>query len=181
MKNRKMPPVTPDMIQAAENYIMAQAHTSVIRAIVEPIQKQVLLEGQYKAVNDFGPDKERVILEEKDTYLISDADFQEYMIKTRERYVAAKLHVDPNDIGVCPLLVAENLESQARRRVLELAAEKLIRPNVPEFEIDFAYRDPETLKKVTDLTMKILTNFLPKRTGAQMINHFIGKKVVKEG
>lgn len=174
---RKLPKITPEMISITEAYLVAKAHTETIRAIVEPLQKRVLEDGQYPAINEYVvEERSKPVLNPDNTFLMSDADFQEYMFKTRELYEAAGLHTENPD--ECPLLVAENLERQAKRAMLEVATEQIIRSRVPGFDLDLVYaHGPETLDKVVDLTLKIVVPFVRKgRTGGQVLDDFLAKK-----
>lgn len=137
--------ITQDMITAAENVFTAMAFVETIRPIVEGYQKEILAKYQFRVAPEFKRhEKNKVILDPKDTYLMADNDFKVFLAECHEARQAAKLHVEKEEF--CPLLVAEGLQRKAEHVLVDtmevltgLAADKLTFPHYRKY-IDIALR-----------------------------------------
>lgn len=105
------------MIGAVEALLMAKAHVELTRERVVPIQKAML--ALVKAV-----DKEtgKPITEAKDGYRMSDEQFKDYLTEVHHEYIKEGFNVKQD---YCPLLIAEDLERQAKHAlILAMNAQK---------------------------------------------------------
>ncbi|MCK9209267.1 MAG: hypothetical protein M0P61_00385 [Ignavibacteriaceae bacterium] len=115
---------TPEMITATKAVLAAKALVLTIRPIVEGYEKEILAKHRFtnKAevamLTEHGHEaKERVILDPKESYQMGDEDFNAYWNECKAERERNGLKVERDDF--CPLLVAENLERQANRVLLE--------------------------------------------------------------
>lgn len=139
---------TQEMIRAAEKLFVVMAKLDMIRPIVEGYKKRILAENQWR-VRPAYQDRlgDRVILEIKDAYLMSDDDFVKYDALSKQARDVAELRVD--DPNKCPLLVAEHSLIQAKRYLIEamepltkVNADKLLNAGLGDYEkyVDLAQR-----------------------------------------
>lgn len=149
---------SPEMVQAAKNVFIAMAYTETIRPIVEGYQKKVLNffqfknNGELKRLSKRFPEiKERVILNPKESYLLDDEDFKIYLAECNIEREKAGLKVDNPDF--CPLLVAESLERDAKRCLVETME------TITGIETSILTGHLEEYKKVVDLTLRLLAPY----------------------
>lgn len=130
---------TPEMISAAETVFLAKAHLALVAPIVTAYQREILARGQWKTApplrDDAGP---LVVVDPKDGYLMSDADFAVYDAQCKAARVVAALYVENPDH--CPMLVAEDEVRQAERllvnsleSVTNLGADTLMRSGMKNY------------------------------------------------
>ena len=112
---------TPEMIAAAECVFFSMATEAHVRPIVEGYQKQILENGQWhinpKYVGQRGT-VDRIILDPRHSYLLSEPDFEAYLQACKRARDAAGLVVDDDE--KCPLLVAEDAVRCARRALVDI-------------------------------------------------------------
>lgn len=105
---------TQDMINAAKAVFAAKAWVETIKPTVNGYKKGVLARHQWHIAKQWvgrRGEKDRIILDPADSYLLSDQDAQVYYREVNEARKAAGLHVKSEDM--CPLLVAEHAEVKA--------------------------------------------------------------------
>lgn len=120
---------TADMISAAKAVFMAMAYTGTVREVIEPIQFRLLQENNYK--NDltrFARNEEDILYMKQrhgeycrtwdDLWLLFDEDMSDLMIKAHYEYTQVLKFKVP-EVGYCPLLMAESLERDAKRLLIE--------------------------------------------------------------
>ena len=158
MKTQFIP--TKEMKQATKVVFVSMAWTETVKPIVKNIQQKVLAENKYPYSDEniklyTRHDKDykfpEYITEEKDTYLMSDDDFKDYHKKCRELEDKAGMKVDNPEH--CPLLVAENLERQAKREFL-----RIMQP-ITKINPDDVW-NLDHYKKLTDLSLSLMANFI---------------------
>ncbi|MCK5019879.1 MAG: hypothetical protein KAS32_22680 [Candidatus Peribacteraceae bacterium] len=106
----KIEDVTPEMLKSAKDVIDTRKITESIRSIVETNQNHVLFVHQFKAEKDIPEEVDRIVLEGKLSYLLSDNDFKTYIEESTHLNELAGLKVDNPEH--CPLLVAEGVERE---------------------------------------------------------------------
>lgn len=154
---------TEDMVAAAELVMHAMAAVDVIRPIVDGYRRRILAEKQWQVRPDFQEKRsrrgcdEKVILDPKNAYLMSDEDFVVYDAKCKAARDEAELHVEDPDS--CPLLVAEHDLVKARALLVETM--KPITGNLDYNKLLCA--GPEKLDEYVDLTLKLLGPFVKRR------------------
>lgn len=151
---------TKEMIQAAEAVLMAKAYVETIRPIVRAYQSKVLdiyrftNKKELEIINKCGRMadhiKEEVITDPKDSWKLSDQDFQIYLRDTKEERDKAGLKVDKDD--QCPLLVAEYLLCQAEGNLIDQ-----MEP-ITKIKRDQLWNLKHRAKLI-DLSLKLLTQF----------------------
>lgn len=114
---------TKEMLDCVKNVLLCQAMVATIKPIVEAYQKDILQRHQfhiwdYATREDMKKQKtDRICLDEKDAFLISDEDFKIYDQECKKARDEAGLKVDMDEF--CPLLVAENLLGKANNLLLD--------------------------------------------------------------
>lgn len=103
---------TNEMIQAANNVFLTMAYTETIRPIVMKYQ-QIEIDIM-QAVNRFDGS---IITKPEHAYAMSDVDFEIYHRNIKERRNKSGLKVENDDF--CPLLVAEELQRKAERKLCD--------------------------------------------------------------
>lgn len=141
---------TQEMITATETVFLAMAFTATIRPIVEGYQKKVLAEINPKSRFD-----DKAITDLNSTYEMHDSDFNVYLARCNEERIKAGLRVE--NIDHCPLLIAENLESKAKRALIE--AMKPITNLDPQ---DVLCSGLENYEKLIDLSLGLMARFVDK-------------------
>ncbi len=150
---------TKEMLTAAENLFKARAYVETIRPIVLQYQKEILAEGQWH----ISPKKasrrgDAVIVEPKDSWLMSDDDFAVYHARCKAARDKAKLHVE-ND-GHCPLLVAEHLVTSAEHALIDAMADTtgVTKDKLLSAKMDICLVD--YYKNYIHLTLQLLAPFV---------------------
>ena len=142
---------TPEMLTASRNVFVAMAHTEVIRPIVDAYHKKVLDEMK-PVIDGRWPDAGQLITCTRDSYLMSDEDFEKYMRLIKEERNKAGLRVEHDDN--CPLLVAEHLQVIAENNLINT-----LEP-ITGLTLDQVNMDIETRAKFLDLSLRLLVPFL---------------------
>ena len=119
------------MIEAARTVFSAMAYTATVRPVVEGYQRAVLERNRWTnqafveqvktRFAERGVEKDlpvEVILNPNRTSELSEADFSSYLEEVEKERIKAKLSI--SNPGECPLLVAENLQVQAERVLIDL-------------------------------------------------------------
>lgn len=132
---------SPDQIRAAKTVFLAMAYTETIRPVVKGYQKQI------KREMHLDPDAP--------SYLMAEADFKTYLVRCNEERIRAGLHVDSEEY--CPLLVAEDLERQAKNALID-AMEPTT--GISFNQIIQSSNCLENLKKYIDLTLRMMAGHL---------------------
>jgi hypothetical protein len=117
--------IQPEMIKAAQNYVVAKAFVQVVEPIVTGYQREILAKNQFTNKGQIDRRKIKgtdftmveIITDPKQSYNLSDEDFASYHQQCNEARIAAKLHVDNPEH--CPLLVAESTLRSAERLLLD--------------------------------------------------------------
>lgn len=159
--NNKFRP-TAEMRTAAENVFIAMAIEGTIRPIVEAYQLKILGERVWPVREKYlsDPGHTRQVQGLKDTFLMSEADFEDFSSRCNAERIAANLCVESDQY--CPLLVAENVTRMAEALLIDAMA------SITKIRSD----DPKLLlndrAKLVDMTLKLLAPFvqppLPKPT-----------------
>lgn len=103
---------TGEMINAAEDMLLAEAAVKVIAPVVDAYQRRILADGQWK-----DPDNGQVILDPNLSYHMADGDFAEFDRRCHEARERAGLWVA--NAEHCPKLVAENDLRTAKRKLID--------------------------------------------------------------
>lgn len=149
---------TPEMVKAAETVFLAMAFVQTIRPVVLKYKTEILAQGQWPIRAEYSKRlDQRVILEEKESYLMSEAHFAQYDAKCKLARDKAKLHVDNND--QCPLLVAEHLLTQAEHALLDVMQELTKVEKGKVFGLGMAQ-----YRSYLELTLRLLAPFVDKST-----------------
>jgi len=146
---------TPEQIRLAEAVFTAMAYESLVRPIVEAYETAILAKHQFK-VSRIWVEKgvrDRVILNRKDSFLLSFEDTQVFRAECFAARDAANLKVDHPEH--CPLLVAENLRIQAENALLSALATS---PGLESFAN--ANWTMELRAKAIDITLRLLAPFV---------------------
>ncbi len=138
------------MINAAKAAFSAMAYTQTIRPVIEGIQKEVLTKFNYKLIDKHDRNLPEFVTEPKHAYLMSDKDFGHYMTEIHALYIAAGFKVE---FESCPLLIAERVERDANIVLVEA-----MEP-ITKISYDMASRNLDNLRKLVDLTLKLLSPY----------------------
>lgn len=128
-----------EQIEAAITVFKCMAMVDVIRPVVEGYKQKILNELGYAGLTP------------KTSYQLPESVWPEYQCRCNEERIAAKLHVD--DPGHCPLLVAENLLTQAQRLLTD------VMEPVSGISFDRIFRASNALKNyesLIDLNLRLL-------------------------
>lgn len=157
---------TPEMISAAKAVFMAMAYTETVREVIEPVQKRLLQENNYKIDFNRFTRTERDVEEMKKTvgeycrdwkylYLIFDEDMSDLMNKAHYQYTNV-LKFEVERVGYCPLLCAESLERDAKRLLVDI-----MQP-ITKLSAEDVLCAPKALEnyyKLIDLTLRLLAPY----------------------
>ncbi|MCA9414171.1 MAG: hypothetical protein KC944_23360, partial [Candidatus Omnitrophica bacterium] len=122
---------TKDMAASVRAYLTARAHAETMREAVDKLQRKILEEVVYKADEKaISRGRGERILNPKDAWLMGDDDHMEYLVELKYRLKENGFTVtneDPEDPASysCPALVAESLQRDTERLVIESTAEFL--------------------------------------------------------
>jgi hypothetical protein len=156
---------TEAMVDAAETLLLAMAHAETIRPIVLKYEAEILAEGQWhmdrklyesielRHLNEPRSGADRIILDPKESYMMSEDDFKEFDAKCRDARDNAGLLVDHDE--QCPMLCADNLVMQAEHALIETMRE---RTGATKDQLLCAGMDK--YKQYVDLTLRLLTPFV---------------------
>jgi hypothetical protein len=151
---------TEQQVKAAQTVFMAMAYTKTIEPIVKGYQYEILKTNQWTNKGEIErlakhnlTEVEKVILNPEHSYLLNDEDFLKYDSKCNEARKAAGLKVESDEF--CPLLVAENLERQAKHAFIDAMEE------TTNVKFDDLFKNfPEDYNKYLDLSLKLLAPFV---------------------
>lgn len=151
---------TEQQIKTAQTVFMAMAYTKTIEPIVRRYESEILKKHQWTNKGEIErlakhnlTEVEKVILNPGHSYLLSDEDFLIYNSECNEARKAAGLKVESEEF--CPLLVAENLERQAKRAFIDAMEE------TTKVKFDDLFKNfPEDYNKYLDLSLKLLAPFV---------------------
>jgi hypothetical protein len=101
---------TNTMIGACEVLLMAKANAELVRERVVPIQKAML-----ELVKAVDHETGEPIRDAKHGYRMSDEQFKDYLEEVHAAYIKEGFNVEMN---YCPLLIAEDLERQAKHALI---------------------------------------------------------------
>lgn len=124
------PVISPVLLSAVKAHLMAKAYTESIRPIVEGYQIDILKKHQFPykegklmalGIAQTGDPAQDCVLNPKHAYLMHDTDAEVFFAEIEEAKKAYSFGKDLEE-GCCPLLVAENLQLQALRVMIDEAA-----------------------------------------------------------
>ncbi|PPC88017.1 MAG: hypothetical protein CTY39_01410 [Hyphomicrobium sp.] len=130
---------------------------NTVRPIVVGYQTQILQEGQWKVRDEFSEriagDKERVILDPKESYLMSEEDFS--VFNNRCQQAQAELGLKVEKEGNCALCEAEHFRIKAEHALIDAMAP------ITKIELsNLVFMDDR--KKLLDLILNLLTPYVAK-------------------
>ena len=105
---------TQEQKNAYENALVAEAWLATVKPIVEEYKNKYFSESVILSDNAHG---EIQITSARDSYLMTDADFEDFSLYCKAERKKNKLHVDNEDF--CPLLVAEHNLNVAHKRLVK--------------------------------------------------------------
>jgi hypothetical protein len=145
------------LLEASELVLATIAYVQTIEPVLIAIERKILEEGNYfseeqKIRKDVL--KPFRITEPSMSYLLSDADFNEYQIKYRKAFIAEGFSAPE---GQCPLLIAEGWEREARR------AMRLATVSFTKINFD-GYIPLNKLKQIDELTLQLVGPFIDKES-----------------
>lgn len=146
-------------ISTAKAVFMAMAITKTIEPIVRGYEREILKKHQFTNKGEIKrlqkhniTEVEKVILTPENSYLLSDEDFLIYHAECNEARKKAGLKVESDDF--CPLLVAENLERQAKHAFIDAMEE------TTKIKFDQLFKNfPTDYNNYLDLSLKLLAPF----------------------
>jgi len=148
---------TPEMVNATKAVLAAKALVLTLRPIVEGYEKAILAKHQFTnkaevaTLTKIGREaKERVILDPKESYQMSEEDFNFYWNECKAERERKGLWVEQDDF--CPLLVAEDLERKAKNTLLEA-----MRP-ISKIDPDNLW-DMDNRKKLIELSITLMVSY----------------------
>lgn len=144
-------------IRLAEAVFTTMAHEQTVRPIVEAYETAILAKHQFRMAKDWvdqGMD-DRIILDRKDTFLLSQEDAKVFYAECYAARDAANLKVSNPEF--CPLCVAEHLRIDAENALLTAMG------TTPGLEsLASGSMTLEMHAKAIDLTLKLLAPFSGK-------------------
>ena len=158
---------TKEMIKTTQEVFLCMAKVGTIKPIVEEIQKKVLKKYQFKVSAEWREDKERIITEPKQSYLMTNEDFKIYHSECRILEDEKELYVSNSEF--CPLLVAENDRRKAENRLMNaFSCITGLDSNKINMRLD-------SRKKFLDLTLKYMAQFVNKEDCLKHIGYEVSK------
>lgn len=148
MKKQVIP--TAAMIQAAKDVLTARAESMRLRPIINRIQAQLL--NNLKVTDEDGEE----ITDPKRAFLMHDSFVEVYYPALNAAYHANGFQMEAD---FCPLLLAEEAERQAVRKMNRLAVEMI--PVALRFDID-SITKMEDWHKLTGLNLAYISQFFGK-------------------
>lgn len=152
-----------EQLSAARSLMMAMAHRDYVTPIVTAYQTDILARHRWpKAAKwaEIGSGREgheewmaQPILTPRDTYLLGEVDFAQYMDECRNAQAAAKLVTESRDH--CPKLVAEDLVWKAQRALVDA-----MKPVTGLEWGDITRGTMDQTRKYIELSLKLLAPFV---------------------
>jgi hypothetical protein len=157
---KKSPKPSAELLKSAALLLMAKAHTETLCPSIEAIQYKILKDGQYQQAETGLP-----ILRVEDAYQMSEARLEKFFDELQKSYIAAGYQLErPGD---CPLLIAEELERQARDLMIKQSQELH-----QLFNVEDIYHSVATIREYERLTLAYLTPFVAE---AGLLSEFLPK------
>jgi len=148
-----------ELIECALLVFKAIAYTETIRPVVEKYQKEILAKHQFTVSDKWVKmgEPKRVILDEGSTYLLKDKDFKVYLKEVHEQHIKHGFNVK---FEYCPLLIAEDLERQAKKTFVDQSKEFNI---MDDETFDCLTWDLKNYKKYIEITLSYVAQFINKK------------------
>lgn len=148
---------TQSQIAAAETVFTAMAFVDLIRPIVLGYETEILAKHQFPVSSELAPYVKdlQVVLNPKDSYLLSKGDQDIYFTECSEARKAAGLYVEKEEY--CPLLVAEDNLRTAQHCLIEE-----LRP-ITNVSLDMLLcvgDNLDSLNQYIDLSLRLLAPFV---------------------
>jgi len=150
--------ITQEMVTAAEVFLLAKILEEAIEPVVTQYSKRILEKHQFKASSQWQDYPElagKVILDEKQTYLLSEEDWAVYESETFKARDEAGLKVSRPDN--CPYLEAHNHRIKAENALIETVSKH---PKMGNLKAHLLTLDERA--KVIDLIMMLLAPHVRK-------------------
>lgn len=113
-----------DCVKVMSALFQAIAYCETIRSIIEPKQKEVLAKHQFKVAQKHldkfaarGLEREPVVLDHSELYLVSDEDFEVYLDEMDSFHREKGFEKPAREY--CPLLMAEELVRKTKREIAD--------------------------------------------------------------
>ncbi len=154
MQKTKQFKPTEDQIRLAEAVFTAMAHEQIVRPIVEAYETAILAKHQFRIAKEWVDHSmaDRVILDRKDSFLLSAEDAKVFFAECFAARDAANLKVSNPEF--CPLCVAEHLRIDAENALMKAMG------TTPGLEtLASASMTLELRSQVIDLILKLLAPF----------------------
>lgn len=146
--------VDPATVAAVNTYLLAKARAEVWRDQVEPVQREMLKRIGAIYGPRYGKLEGTPIVDLTDSWLMSDEQHTEWCRLLEAEYRSRGWLSDSDDVGVCPLLKAEDLARKAARAMLEAAS-----AIIDTFEPDgLICSGLENYRKGRDLVVGLIVN-----------------------
>jgi hypothetical protein len=152
---------TEDQILAAGKVFICMAQIESIKPVITKIKTDLLLKHKYKYRSDIADRRnidDEFITNPDHTYLISDKDAGHYFTELHHQYINAGFDVP---LHYCPLLIAEDEYRKARQLLID-AMEPIT--NMSYEKIATSYNCLDNLRKITELTLRLLVPYVKKVT-----------------
>jgi diphthamide synthase subunit DPH2 len=126
--------VPEDLKKAVEAYMLARAYAELQREAVDAIERRILAENQHRIDPEHvrrGMEKDKVILEPKNVYLMGEKQWQFFLSDVRQELEKAGYKIEQAKDStaywsyICPALSAESVQRDAERLVIACAAQWL--------------------------------------------------------
>ena len=159
---------TQELIEAVELVFTSMAYVQSVRPVVQEIQQKILDNGNYEVSEDkqhLRPEL-RTIKRDEDSWLMDDAQFQDYFTKCKTEYDEQGLTTETKE--ECPLLVAEDLERQDRRAMLQAAQ------YITNIDPSKVWK-LEKLTELEQLTLRLVAPFVSKTEALNRLKININK------
>jgi hypothetical protein len=126
-----LPAQLPEDVKAATNaYLLAYTFAEITREAVDKIQREILAELQFMTKpHHRSKDHPHVCLDPKETYHLSDSDFQVYLDESHKRTREAGIKPADMERDYCPALVAESLLRDATHALINAVGKMIGWPN----------------------------------------------------
>lgn len=159
-----------EQLNAAINVFLFMAKVETIKPIVDGYRNAILKAHQWhkdKKYLENGRYKEAdaVILDEKHTYMLSDADFKVYLAELHEQHIKHGFNVP---LDYCPLLIAEDELRKAKRHFLH-TMESLTGINPDDvYKLDL-------YERLVDINLKFMVKWINKEDCLTQLERVVKK------
>jgi len=158
-----------EQIKVTGEVFFYMAKVETLKPIITEIQKKVLLQNKFKVDKENRTNEKDLIIKDiKNDWLMNDKDFDKYIFLCYEEYIKQGLNAESDALYIknkdsqkdlkyytyCPLLIAEDQKRKAERKLI------ISFESVTGFKLSEVTHNLKVYKEYIELTLKLMAKYV---------------------